>query len=154
MARLVFLDSGPLGLASQARGKFQADRCRGWLRMLLASGVRVIVPEIADYEVRRELTRSKATAGLRRPDQLVLPGGLEHDPPTTAAMRRAAEVWAEVRWRGMPTASDPGLDADCILAAQALLAGSPADVVIIATTNVGHLSRFIGVNAQVWDTIA
>jgi predicted nucleic acid-binding protein len=122
--------------------------------MLLTSGVRVIVPEIADYEVRRELTRSKATAGIRRLDQLVLPGGLEYDPLTTAAMRRAAKLWAEVRWRGMPTASDPSLDADCILAAQALLAGGPADDVIIATTNVGHLSRFMSVTAQLWDTIA
>ena len=31
MTRLVFLDSEPLGLASQTRGKPAADACRAWL---------------------------------------------------------------------------------------------------------------------------
>lgn len=48
MARLVFLDSEPLGLAGQARGKPNADACRDWLLRLEAAGVRVLVPEIID----------------------------------------------------------------------------------------------------------
>lgn len=55
MARLVFLDSGPLGLASKPAGKAEADACRTWLSALEAAGVVIIVPEIVDYEVRREL---------------------------------------------------------------------------------------------------
>ena len=38
MARLVFLDSEPLGLASQARGKPDADACRNWLQVLESAG--------------------------------------------------------------------------------------------------------------------
>jgi len=48
VARLVFLDSEPLGLAGQARGKPNADACRDWLLRLEAAGVRVLVPEIID----------------------------------------------------------------------------------------------------------
>jgi hypothetical protein len=30
---------------------------------------------------------------------------------------------------------------------------SPGSVVIIATTNVGHLGRFPGIDARLWNTI-
>src|SRR4051794_15889964 len=102
MARLVFLDSEPLGLASQARGKPKADACRAWLRALDATGVRILVPEIIDYEIRRELVRVGATAGLRRLDGLLTRYTLlSLDRP---ALLRAAELWALVRRAGLPTA--------------------------------------------------
>jgi hypothetical protein len=66
-------------------------------------------------------------------------------------MHRAAELWAEARSRGMPTAGPRALDADAILAAQALLAAGPGDVVMIASDNVGHLDQFLV--AQPWDKI-
>jgi len=53
--RLVFLDSGPLGLLTNPRGKPKSDQCRQWAKDLAAAGVRVFVPEIADDEVRRKL---------------------------------------------------------------------------------------------------
>jgi hypothetical protein len=40
-----------------------------------------------------------------------------------------------------------------ILAGQAALAGQPGDTVTIATTNLAHLKRFPGVDAQTWDQI-
>ena len=40
------------------------------------------------------------------------------------------------------------LDGDVILAAQAVLAKTEDDVAIVATENVGHLSRFV--TAYVW----
>ena len=152
MARFIVLDAGPLGLASQARGKRDADRCRAWLGLLDAAGARVVVPEIADYEVRRELLRSGASAGIGRLDQLI--SVLEFDPISTPAMRRAAEFWALIRRAGFPTAHAQALDADCILAAQATLLGSQGDTVTIASANIRHLTRFPGVDAQRWDAIA
>jgi predicted nucleic acid-binding protein len=105
------------------------------------------VPEIADYEVRRELLRANRVRGLARLDALTRL--LEYLPLTTAAMRQAAVFWAQARQRGRPTADDKALDGDVILAAQALTLGA-ADVVI-ATTNVGHLSRFAP--AALWPDI-
>jgi predicted nucleic acid-binding protein len=151
MARIVVLDAGPLGLASQAPGIAIADRCRRWIRDLDAAAVLVVVPEIADYEVRRELLRLGAAAGLRRLERLV--SALFYDPITTPAMRLAAEFWSQVRRAGMPTADPQALDADCILAAQVALLGGPNDDIVIATTNVGHLGRFPRVQAELWELV-
>lgn len=101
------------------------------------------VPEIADYELRRELLRADKTKSIERLDQLKeLIGYL---PLTTGAMLVAAQLWAEVRNQGQPTASDKALDADVILAAQAiLLEDSGEDTkVMVAADNVKHLSRFV-----------
>ena len=68
-------------------------------------------------------------------------------------MIKAAEFWAFLRQLGIPTASPDALDADAILAGQAALAGRPGDTVTIATTNLAHLNRFPGIDAQTWDQI-
>jgi predicted nucleic acid-binding protein len=147
--RAVFLDTGTLWLLAKARGKPRADRCRQWATGLLSSGVRVFVPEIADYEVRRKLLHLGATASLRRLDGLK--SALDYAPITTDVMIRAAELWADLRRAGLPTAAPGSLDGDCILAAQALMAVGPSDVVTVATDNVGHLSRMV--DAQSWETV-
>ncbi|MGE0434782.1 MAG: hypothetical protein AB7K09_26125 [Planctomycetota bacterium] len=51
MSRVVVLDTGPLGLVTHPRN---ADAKR-WLKSLVLAGFAVAVPEIADYELRREL---------------------------------------------------------------------------------------------------
>jgi predicted nucleic acid-binding protein len=151
VARYVFLESGPLGLASNARGKPDVDRCRTWLQALESQGVRIVIPEIADYEVRRELIRVGATAGITRLDRLLARFPLLIlDRP---ALLRAAELWALVRRAGLPTAHPHSLDGDAILAGQVLTAIGDVDDAIIATKNVGHLGRFPGIDAQPWDTI-
>ncbi len=76
--------------------------CAKWLQGLLNRGIRVIVPEIADYEVRRELLRANKTKGIQRLDGLTQL--LEYLPITTTAMREAARLWADVRQQGKPTA--------------------------------------------------
>ena len=54
MTRAILLDTGPLGLLTSPPGrKGNAAVCARWLRSLLAAGARVVVPEIADYELRR-----------------------------------------------------------------------------------------------------
>jgi predicted nucleic acid-binding protein len=141
MTQIVLLDAGPLGLLTRSPRIPEAAACYTWLRTRLASGSRVLLPEIADYEVRRELLRLKARSALHRLDAL-------HDetiylPLTTPVMRRAAELWAQMRQQGTPTADPQALDGDVILAAQALAVPEPGDTAIVATTNVGHLGRLV-----------
>ena len=147
MSAAIVLDSGPLSLLSQPRRLPNPQKCKQWAKSLLAVGRRIIVPEIADYELRRELILLNRGSSLAALDQLGQQ--LEYLPITTAAMRRAAELWATARRGGMPTAADATIDADAILAAQALTLGVAQFV--IATANPAHLARFVP--AELWENI-
>lgn len=147
MSRTIVLDAGPLGLVTNPKQSPQSLACAQWLQALVVSGARVIVPEISDYEVRRELLRAQKLKGLERLDALA--GRLHYLPLSTAAMRQAAVFWAQARRQGQPTAADQALDGDVILAGQAMTLGAPD--VLVATTNVGHLSRFVP--AELWQNI-
>lgn len=139
VSEVVLLDAGPLGLATNPQHSPQSVACAKWLQALVANGRRIIVPEIADYEVRRKLLRANKSKGLIRLDIFI--SWLEYLPLTTAAMRQGALLWAKARQQGQPTADDKALDGDVILAAQAITLGIAN--VVIATTNVGHLSRLV-----------
>lgn len=56
------------------------------------------LPEIADYEVRRELLRANKIKGVARLDKLAKL--IEYLPITTAAMRQAALFWSQARQQG------------------------------------------------------
>ena len=144
MSRTILLDSGPLGLITNPRASPQAAACGRWLVNAAAGGATVMVPEIADYEVRRELLRAGRAAGIERLDAFIEQVGFL--PITTVAMRRAAAFWAETRQQGRPTAADAALDGDVILAAQAVTLNRVE--VIVATTYPKHLSRFVA--ARLW----
>jgi predicted nucleic acid-binding protein len=145
---IVLLDAGPLGLLSNPNRQGQTIACLQWLQTLVAAHRRVLVPEITDYEVRRELLRANKPKSVGRLD--LLAQQLEYLALTTAAMRRAAELWAQARQQGQPTAGDNTIDGDMILIGQALTLGVPD--VVIATTNIGHLSRFVP--AELWQNIS
>jgi predicted nucleic acid-binding protein len=147
---IVLLDAGPLGLVTNPRANHESLRCKQWLVDLLSQGAQILVPEITDYEVRRELIRAGRAHGVTHLDQLKATSG--YLPITTDAMLLAAELWAQARRQGQPTAPDLALDADVILAAQAkLLAQQQPEPVVIATTNVGHLARYVP--ARLWREI-
>lgn len=144
MNEIVLLDAGPLGMISNPSATLTNLACYHWMESLLMSGCQIIVPEIADYEVRRELLRAGKTRGLERLD--LIKNTLEYLPLTTRVMLKAAELWAQARNQGTPTADAKALDCDVILAAQALSSDG-----IVATANVGHLSLFV--EAKDWRDI-
>lgn len=146
--RVVILDTGIIGLITNPQLSEKGIACNQWLQSHLKLGSRVILPEIVDYEVRRELLRANKKKGLSRLDHLA--GLIEYLPITTVAMRQAANLWAQARQQGQPTAGDKTIDGDMILIAQAITLEIPH--IIIATTNVGHLSRFI--SADLWQNIS
>jgi len=144
---VILLDAGPLGLVTNPKRSPQSLACAQWLQLVVNRDARIILPKIADYEVRRELLRANKTKGIAQLNALV--ELLEYLPITTAAMRLAALLWAQARQQGQPTAGDKTIDSDMILAGQAITLG--ASNVIIATTNVGHLARFTPAN--LWQNI-
>lgn len=156
MKRIVLLDSGPLGMiAHPTSTKSTALRCQQWAADLKSKGITVLVPGIADYEVRRSLLLEQlrgvasATFSIQRLDALRTDYGF--DPITDATMAKASELWAQARFQNTPTAADPAIDGDMILCAHALLLAATGDDVEIATTNVADLALFV--NANSWDTI-
>ena len=158
----VSIDHGAVDPAGQRAARHDCPRsqqaaCRTmspWLKTILAVGAVVVIPDIAHYEVRRELLRIRAVGTLRRLDYALDPSsGLDHSALKTDAIIKAAEFWAFLRQSGIPTASPDALDADAILAGQAALAGQPGDTVTVATTNLAHLNRFPGIDARTWDQI-
>jgi predicted nucleic acid-binding protein len=145
------LDAGPIGLACCQPSQPKTIRCESWLSGLQTSGVVILIPAIADYEVRRELIRTRATAKLERLAKLRR--RFNWVDITSEALEQAAHFWAILRQTGRPTAGNDALDADAILAGMASTVAQPGDSVMIATTNVNHLARFPGIDARLWETI-
>ncbi len=139
--KIILLDAGPLGILANPGNSPLAFQCRAWADALLAQGYRLLVSEVADYEVRRELIRAGKTASVARLD--LLKTTLPYLPINTQTMLKAADLWAKARQLGKPTANNLRLDADAIIAAQADLLLADGDEVVIATSNVMHLSLFV-----------
>jgi predicted nucleic acid-binding protein len=150
MSLTVLLDAGPLGMVTNPKSSSETEECKDWLASLVFKGVEVVIPEIVDYEVRRELLRADKIKGLARLDALKTM--LAYIPITTPVMLKAAEFWAAARKLGQKSADDASLDADMILAAQAVLLSRDGSEAVIATTNVRHLDLFAV--ARMWKHIA
>jgi hypothetical protein len=135
---LIPLDSGVIGLLCSSPLIPEAAACRAWLASSETSGRVIVIPAITLYELRLEtLCNSTRSAEV-----------------TPEAWLKAAEFWALVRSAGKPTADPHALDGDAILAGVAATIGTLGDLVTIATSNVGHLSRFPGVDARRWELIS
>jgi predicted nucleic acid-binding protein len=147
MSRIVLLDSGPLGMLARYRPD---PALKSWVRALLQGGNRLGIPEIADYEVRRELLLARLQTSLNALN--ALQAELDYLQITTLVMRKAASLWAEARQQGVATADRHALDGDVILAANARLLIADGHDVVVATTNIGHLARFVP--AQLWHAIS
>jgi predicted nucleic acid-binding protein len=124
----LLLDTGILGQLCHPN-KDQNRPVTEWLTALLNREdilVRVFVPEIADYELRRKLLhlihQSQATSkSIERLDALAQL--LEYLPLNTQTMRSAAALWADARRQGVPTTTDVALDGD-VLACGASVGGA------------------------------
>jgi predicted nucleic acid-binding protein len=143
MTKAVVLDSGPLGRLTHADYSRNQD-IRARLSSLLDREVVVFLPEIADYEIRRNLIVENLKGSLANLNDL--PSLITYLPISTADMRLAAELWAKSRKTGRSIGDPKELNADVILAAQAIRHGAT-----IATDNIGHLGQFT--EARPWASI-
>ena len=144
MSQTVLLDSGPLGQICHADPSRHTE-IKSWFDLLLAGGVAVFIPAIADFEVRRSLILAKRTRSLARLDALQTQAQLLAISP--ADLRLAARLWAMARERGRSVGDPKELNADVILAAQAVSMLNA----VVATENVGHLALFT--EARPWTSI-
>lgn len=146
------LDTGVLGEFCHPNTKKYLPKINLFLDHVEQGKDGVFIPEIADYELRRELLRfamrnnQTNSRSLERLDNLVRVYGFEYLPMTTPMWRQAAELWAQARNLGQPIADPKELGGDVILAAQALSVGG-----VVITTNVKHLARFVV--AKGWDEL-
>jgi len=152
---IVFLDTGVLGLVSSPSNAREAQECKQWLYHLLSRSAYVVTSDICDYEVRRSLLLASLTnpivQGLENID--ALQQVIDFLPLTQNVMKKAAQIWAKARHQGIQTADNKNIDADVIIAAQCQLLKEeyPGQYIVLATTNVKHLQRFI--EAQEWEDI-
>jgi predicted nucleic acid-binding protein len=148
---IVIVDSGVLYTLITTSQVQEVIDCQDWFYSLLSRGVYFVTSTICKYEVKRELIRRKKVQEINNLEQLkTLVEFLTVDEQTLDV---AAELWAKARDRGMPTADDKSLDADLIICAQwkLLTEEFPGRYIVIATTNVSHLSRFA--EAEEWQNI-
>lgn len=81
------LDTGPLGQLTHPRPN---PKFTVWFQGLLQkSDVRVFIPEICDYELRRNLLLENLHESIKRLDEFE--GTLSYLPINTNAIKRAAE---------------------------------------------------------------
>ena len=151
MSQFIFLDSGPLGLLTHPQRSVEVITVTQWLSRCLLNGTRIIVPAIVYYELKRVLLRARKTLSVGRLDALINAAPGRYLPLSDDALRLAAELWAQSRQAGRPTAESKALDIDVLIAAQALSFGATPAEVVIATTNPRHLAQFI--NAKHWEEI-
>lgn len=145
-----FLDSHPLGLLSNPLLNKEGSALTAWVKDVLNAGHRLYIPEVIDYELRRELVRAAKTSSIAELD--ALKNMLHYLPITTDAMVLAANLWAQTSNAGTPTGDPKKLDIDVILAAQSLTEAHKLSVphsdITVVTSNVSHLARFV--NAAAW----
>ena len=151
MKRLLILDSGPLGLLTHPQRSAEVMAITDWVAESLRDGTRIFVPAIVYYEVKRELLRAGKTNGVARLDAFIDAAPGRYIPLSDQALRLAAELWAQSRQAGRPTAEPGALDIDVLIAAQALSLGEAASDVVVVTTNPKHLSQFVA--AKHWKEI-
>lgn len=150
MPKIIVLDTGVLGAAVHQHDHVRAPLLT-WISTHIATGDYFRIPEIADYELRRELVRNNFAQSINDLD--ILKGALGYIPLDTQTMLDAATLWAQARQTGQQTAPNQALDGDVILCAQSrrLQNAHPSNSVVVATTNVGHLGRFV--TAALWANI-
>jgi predicted nucleic acid-binding protein len=157
---LVFFDTCTLGVLVNPNNTPKTREIRLWMKSHLEKGVGFRVPEIADYELRRNLifetlraANSPSIKSIQNLDNLKITIG--YVPLSTDTILTASAMWAAAKKGNYSTAHKFKLDGDVILAAQAIVESAATEKIIIATRNVRHLSQYstVTVEAREWKNI-
>ena len=152
---IVFIDSSVLGILANPNKISESSKCREWLYKLLAQGIYICSSIICDFEVRRglilEYQKKPYLTSIQNLDQLA--EIIAFLPITSELLKQASILWASACTQGIPTAEQKSLDIDIIICShwQQLKEEFPGCYIVIATTNIKHLSRFA--EAKTWREI-
>ena len=73
MTTIFLLDASIIGAVTNPKTNNQSVReCQHWFDRCLERSQIFVLPEIADYEIRRELLRANKLNGITRLDRLVI----------------------------------------------------------------------------------
>lgn len=151
---IVFIETGVLGILCRPGLSDEGRKCEEWLYKLLSRGVIVFASDICDYEVRRGLKleekRGKPT-GLGKLNDLK--NIIDFLSVTDEDLEVASDLWATSVITGKQIARESDINIDLIVCAQChrLQKEYPSHKVVVATTNIRHLIRFV--NAEKWENI-
>jgi len=139
----IVLDSSILADLLNPKAKADSTQeVQAWGLRMLDRGEELWIPGICDYEVRRKLHHLRNKKSLGRLD--AARRSWEFLPVSQDHLDAAAALWAGLRHTGKVTAPEAALDGDVILCAQArALAERPGEPVVVATTNVKHLTHLV-----------
>ena len=144
MRTTILLDSGPLSQITHPRVN---PHIRQWLTFIKTQRWIVQIPEICDYEVRRELLLHDFDKSIDRLNQFRQRKQLL--AITSETLLTAAEIWAWIRAKGQSTKDDRALDVDVILIAQAIAQQELFERVIVVTTD-RDIVRFEEFGLRTW----
>jgi predicted nucleic acid-binding protein len=151
---IVFLDTNVLGLIAKPNKSFdessdESYQVQQWFYGLLSKGVRVVTSTLCEYEFRRGLLEpsNKSTElapGLIELNKLAEQEILEFIDVSREDSILAAQMWVDAQAEGLPTSDKKKIDIDVIISAQCLILQqeNPGQKVIMATTNIKHISRY------------
>ena len=151
---IIFIDSNILGQLCSPNYTDDLAALENWFERSLIRST-VVSSMVCDYEVRRGLLLTQKqgliASGLPLLDDLHQL--IDFLPVDKTVWNLAADIWSLARASGQPTAGDRNLDADMIICAtwQDLATRYPGQSVVIATTNIRHLSRFA--NVAKWEDL-
>ena len=83
----ILLDTRPLGMITNRPGNPECQAIQQWFNTI---SDRILLPEISDYELRRELLRANKQRGLRQLDQLKT--SIPYLPITTQTMLKTVPL--------------------------------------------------------------
>lgn len=156
MSKTIFLDTGPLSILTNPRFPTLTQEAIQWSVNLMTAGHRLIVPAIADFELRRELERMGSVRSIMALDAFNAAVPDRYLPLTDYALKRAAKIWGQARNKGALPGDPKELNGDILITAQTLeyqaVNGLADSDIVIASVNVAHLALFV--SADLWQNIA
>ncbi|MBD1912873.1 MULTISPECIES: nucleic acid-binding protein [unclassified Leptolyngbya] len=122
----------------------KTKECKQWFEARQDESFLFGIPEICDYECRREYFQNRSIVSIQRLDKLTQrTDRLVYWRLTTGIVHKAAQLWGEARNKGIVLADKKSLDGDVLLIATAInIVEETEEKVIIATTDESDLSNF------------